>query len=179
MQISVKHDLEQLEKNLNNFAKKQLPKATWWALNQTGGQVGRQMIKEVAKEAGVTQKDLKRRGFYFAARARLKDLAFEVRSRYGSIPLKDFRPVQTPVGVSHKAWGKKQVAEGAFIVNSIGRHVFKRRTAKRLPIDKLHGPIPLKMFEAITTQQRAVELIQRVFPERLAKGIERYTRRRG
>ena len=179
MELSVKHDLDKLQRNLNDYQKKQLPKATWWALNQTGARVGRQMVKEVAKEAGVTQKDLKRRGFYFAAKARLKDLVFEVRSRYGAIPLKDFRPVQTKVGVSHKAWGKKQVAEGAFIVNSIGRHVFKRRTAKRLPIDKLHGPIPFKMFEAITTQQRAVELIRRTFPERLVKGLERYTRRRG
>jgi hypothetical protein len=179
MQISVKHDLKQLENNLNAFQKKQLPKATWWALNQTGGKVGRQMVKEAAEEAGVPQKTLKRRGFYFTARARIKDLVFEVRSRYGAIPLKDFKPVQTPVGVSHKAWGKKQMAEGAFIVNSIGRHVFKRRTGKRLPIDKLHGPIPLKVFEAVTTQQRAVELIRRTFPERLVKGIEYYTRRRG
>lgn len=178
MELSVKHDIEQFQKNLTNFQKKQLPKATWWALNQTGGQVGRQMVKEVAKEAGVAQKDLKRRGFYFAARARLKDLVFEVRSRYGAIPLKDFKPVQTKVGVSAKAWGQRKVYEGAFIVDSIGRHVFKRRTKKRLPIDKLHGPIPLKMFEALTTQQRAVELIRRVFPERLSKGLERYTRSR-
>ena len=178
MQISVKHDLKQLEKNLNSFQKKELPKATWWALNQTGGKVGRQMLKEVAKEAGVAQRDLKRRGFYYTARARLKDLAFEVRTRYGAIPLKDFKPVQTTEGVSHAAWGEKQVAKGAFIVNNIGRHVFKRRTTKRLPIDKLHGPIPRKVFEATTTQQRAVELIRRVFPERLVKGLERYTRSR-
>jgi hypothetical protein len=179
MELSVKHDLEQFQKNLTDFQKKQLPKATWWALNQTGARVGRQMVKEVAKDAGMSQKDLKRRGFYATARAKLKDLAFEVRSRYGAIPLKDFKPVQTKVGVSAKAWGKRKVYEGAFIVDSIGRHVFKRRTAKRLPIDKLHGPIPLKTFEAITTQQRAVELIRRTFPERLVKGLERYTRSRG
>jgi hypothetical protein len=179
MQISVKHDLDKLQRNLNDFQKKQLPKATWWALNQTGARVGRQMVKEVAKEAGVSQKDLKRRGFYVTARAKLKDLVFEVRSRYGAIPLKDFKPVQTKNGVRARAWGQKKVYEGAFIVNSIGRHVFKRRTGKRLPIDKLHGPIPFKMFEAVTTQQRAIELLKRTFPERLAKGLERYTRGRG
>ena len=179
MELSVKHDLKQLEKNLTDFQKKQLPKATWWALNQTGAKVGRQMVKEVAKEAGVAQKDLKRRGFYTTARAKLKELAFEVRSRYGAIPLKDFKPVQTKAGVSAKAWGKRKVYEGAFIVDSIGRHVFKRRTAKRLPIDKLHGPIPLKMFEALTTQQRAVELIRQAFPDRLRMGLKRYTRPRG
>lgn len=179
MQISVKHDLEQFQRGLNDFQKKQLPKATQWAINQTGKKVGRQMLKEVAKEAGVAQKVLKKRGFYASARASVKNLMFQVRVRYGAIPLKDFRPVQTKVGVRHKAWGEKQVAKGAFIVNSIGGHVFKRRTSARLPIDKLHGPVPARLFMAQSTQVRAVEVVKSYFPDRLRMGLKRYTRPRG
>lgn len=64
------------------------------------------------------------------------------------IPLKEFKARQTKKGTSYrisKSTGRRSVP-GAFVSNKLGGHVFKRRSKKRLPIQKLYGPSPLRVF---------------------------------
>ena len=179
IEISFKEDLRDLEKHLSRYQRQQLPRATNWALNETGKKVQSQIIKEVAQQAGVTQKALKPPRFFASAKSRLQTLAFVISIRFGAIPLKEFGAVQNKQGVRAKAWGQRKTYKGAFIVDSIGRNVFKRRTKARLPIDKLHGPRPVNYATDPGTLKRAQETVAAFFPDRLAMGIKRYTRRRG
>lgn len=55
------------------------------------------------------------------------------------ISLKEFGARQTRAGVTAKVWGKRQLYRGAFIVSSLGGHVYHRTSRKRLPIEKMWG----------------------------------------
>lgn len=179
IEMSFKEDLRDLQKHLNRYQKQQLPRATNWALNQTGNKASRAIIKQVAKEAGAPQKLLKKRKFFVTARSTFKTLAFVLAVRFGTLYLKDFGAVQTKKGVISKAWGEKKLYDGAFIVDKLGRHVFAREQKKRLPIKKLPGPRPADLATEDQLLRKAQEIIAESFPDRLAMGIKRYTRRRG
>ena len=56
------------------------------------------------------------------------------------IPLKLFRARQTKSGVTAKVWGGPKEFPSAFIVRSLGSHVFRRAGRSRLPIKRLFGP---------------------------------------
>ena len=176
IEMSFKEDLRDLQKHLNRYQKQALPQATNWALNETGKKVQSQITKEVAEEAGVKQKALKPPRFFATAKSSLKTLTFVISIRFGAIPLKEFNAVQTKKGVRAKAWNKSKTYKGAFIVDSIGKNVFKRRTKARLPIDKLHGPRPVNYATDPGTLQRAQEKVAAFFPDRLAMGIKRFER---
>jgi hypothetical protein len=71
------------------------------------------------------------------------------------LPLKHFAARQTKKGVTYTMQGKRKLVASAFIVDSIGGHVFARHGAKiamskgryigkmKQPIKKLYGPSPL------------------------------------
>ena len=67
-----------------------------------------------------------------------------------------------------KAWGSRKVYDGAFVVDSLGRHVFVRKTDKRLPIKKLYGPIPARLAknDSITND------INKMMDERLTRELD-------
>lgn len=66
-----------------------------------------------------------------------------------AIPLKEYKPRPRRTGVSVKVLrkNKRKVIEHAFIVKSLGEHVFVRTGKSRLPIKKLFGPSVRKNVE--------------------------------
>ncbi|OYX97169.1 MAG: hypothetical protein B7Y80_20725 [Hyphomicrobium sp. 32-62-53] len=74
------------------------------------------------------------------------------------LPLSRFGAKQFSYGVRAKLWGKAQMYPSAFVVRRYGNNVYKRTSAKRLPIEQLWGPaIPVEMlrddaFEAWAAQ---------------------------
>lgn len=142
MQINMTSNIKDVQKQLNALERKVLPKATNRSLNRVGGKVNTQVLRYVSKKVGLPQKALKQRGFFARVNSNLKTLTTQIRVIYGAIPLKDFNPRQTKQGVTAKAWGKSKVYDGAFVSDTLGRHVFVRKSKARLPIKKLWGAIP-------------------------------------
>jgi hypothetical protein len=177
MQISVKSNTDKIIRGLNTFERQFVPKAMNASLNKVGTGVNTLVVRDVAKQAGVKQMDLKRRGFFSRFRSNVKTLTFSVVIRWGAIPLKDFSPVQTPQGVVAKAWGVKTLYDKAFKSETLGNHVFVRKTSNRLPIKKLYGPIPARLAASSQTEQRVGDLVADRMPRELARNLTFYIRR--
>lgn len=177
MQISVKSDIKSVMRQLDTVERKVLPMALNRTMNRVGSSANTIVRRHVAKDAGITQKALKSRGFFAHVRSKVRTLTFSIIVKWGAIPLKDFNPRQTKRGVTAKAWGTRQVYDGAFIVDSLGRHVFVRKTKKRLPIKKLYGPIPSRLASQDSVSDAVGRMIEERLPPEIDRNIEYYARR--
>jgi len=177
MQISVKANTDKIIRGLSQFERKFVPQAMNASLNRVGTGVNTLVIRDVAKQAGLRQADLKRRGFFTRFRSNIRSLTFAVVTRWGAIPLKDFKPIQTPRGVTAKAWGIKTLYDKAFKVDQLGGHVFARKTDKRLPIKKLYGPIPARIAASQQTEQQVGELVRERMPRELTRNLTFYIKK--
>ena len=177
MQISIKSDIKSVMRDLDAIERKVLPRALDRSINRIGGTANTLLRRGIAKEAGITQAKLKTRGFFSQVRSTIRTLTFSLIVKYGSIPLKDFNPRQTKQGVTAKAWNTRKVYDGAFVVDSLGRHVFVRKTKKRLPIKKLYGPIPARLAEEDSITSSIQSMIKQKLPTELFRNIEYYARR--
>lgn len=120
------------------------------AVNHTGDKTFTVVRRVLAKEMGLTQADLQRRGLS-KRKANDASLTYSIIGRGKHIPLKDFAARQGARGVSATPWGIRRMFKHTFIVASIGGNVFKRLGKKRLPIEKLWGPaIPREMVREVT-----------------------------
>lgn len=120
------------------------------AVNHTGDKTFTVVRRVLAKEMGLTQADLVKRGLT-RQKASEATLSYAIVGRGGFIPLKDFKARQGRRGVSAAPWGVRRMFKSTFIVRSAGGNVFKRVGKKRLPIEKLWGPaIPREMVREVT-----------------------------
>jgi len=177
MEISIKSDLKSVMRDLDTIERKVLPKATNRTMNRLGTAANKIIIRGVSSEAGLPQSTLKKRGFFSNIRSKIRTLTFSIIVKWGSIPLKDFNPRQTKKGVTAKAWGSRKVYDGAFIVDSLGRHVFVRKTDKRLPIKKLYGPIPARLAENDSITNDINKMMDERFTRELDANIKYYAER--
>lgn len=187
MQVTLSSDIKQLRNNLSKLEREVLPQAINRSINRVGAKSQTQVRRHVAKEVGITQKVLNQRGFFARIRSSVRTLTFSIIVKYGAIPLKDFNPRQTKKGVTARAWGQRKVYEGAFIAETLGRHVFVRKTKKRLPIKKLYGPIPSRLADTPEVERKVGQVIQESFGVELRRNVtfyatklmQRRSRRRG
>lgn len=177
MEILLTSNLKDVLRELDDIEKKVLPRATNSTINKMGKSANTIILKAVAKQAGLTQKDLKRRGFFSSIRSNFRTLTFSVIVGWGAIPLKDFNPRQTRKGVTAKAWGKRKLHEGAFVSEKLNRHVYKRVTKNRLPIEKLWGPIPARLAGNQEVDSKVNGMIQKRFIPTLDHEIKFYASR--
>jgi hypothetical protein len=76
-------------------------------------------------------------------------LVYRIVAKGGYTSLKEFGARQVRRGVSAAPWGKRHLFQHAFIVPSLGGHVFIRKGKGHGPIHKLFGPaIPAEMVKA-------------------------------
>lgn len=177
MQIDVRSNIKDVLRDLDAVQRKVLPQALNRSTNRVGSSANTIIRRGVAKSAGITQSALKKRGFFNNIRSKVRTLTFSIIVSWGAIPLKDFNPRQTKKGVTSKAWGTRTVYDRAFIVDSLGRHVFVRKTKKRLPIKKLSGPIPARLAEDDSIGSSVKSTIDERFPRELKTNIEYYAKR--
>ena len=138
-------DLGRMSRAFRDLSVEQRDRILYRALNRAGDQAFTQVKRVLAKETGLkvgrVAPALKKR------RADLGRLRYEIDARGGHLKITggNFGARQVARGVSHRAWGRRQVAEGAFVPK--GRSVaFKRVRRSRLPIENLWGPaIPREM----------------------------------
>lgn len=164
--IDIRADIKAVERQLSKAQRQVVPRAAAHALNTTARQVQSAAVKQIARETGIKQKDVR------VALSRLKaswrTLTASVVASGRALNLIRFvTPAKQKSGAFRKqagvianAWGKKRVYPGTFIGNK-GRTVFRRAKGagpsgrvKRLPILPVWGPsIPRTMATKEVEQQ--------------------------
>ena len=175
-------DLGDMAQAFRDIARDEKTKIIHRALNRTGDQAFTVVKRVLAKETGLKVGRVARHLKKNRAGPNLLRYEIEARGGYLTITKGNFGARQIRKGVSHKAWGRRQTADGAFIPK--GRRVaFKRLSRARLPIKALYGPsIPREMVrgesdKAIRIKVAAV-FIPRVLHE-TNRSIARAKRRHG
>lgn len=156
LNISVKADIDSAKAQLLYLQNTTVGQAAAHALNRTAQQVRSAAVKEVAQRTGVKQKDV-RRVLDITVRATPARLTAVVQATGRTWNLIRLGARQVAKGVSYSAWGKRQLAAGAFLANK-GRTVFRRVGKIRLPIEPLYGPsIPRSMAsKAVEDAMRSI-----------------------
>jgi hypothetical protein len=126
-------------------------------LNWVGDRARTKKLRTMAQRSSIPYGDI--RDTVKTLRARPGNRAYELIAIGEALPLRAFSPVRSGKGVSARVWGKRRTYRGAFIVESIGGHVFRRVSKARLPIQKVWGPaVPKEMHtkEAIDAFEKEV-----------------------
>lgn len=147
------------------------------AINHTASKSKTQVIRNTAKQAGVTQSLIRKRRAIRLRRANYSDLQAFIIAEGSHMSLKDFKPTQLKKGVKASPWGQRKLFKSTFIVDKLGSHVFVRTSKARLPIEKMYGPaIPKEMMRPEVTQEW-MKLVESVFPKRVEHELHRITGR--
>ena len=129
LSVDVRFDSAQATRLLRALSRRGVHDATVRALNKAANQTKTQASKSIrakrALKAGVVNEQLK-----VTKAARKAEAA--VVATGAPIPLRDYGARQTARGVTFRVnRGKRSLLKGAFIVQSIGQHVFTRSGPKR------------------------------------------------
>lgn len=169
--ISVKADIASARAQLLYLQNTTVGKAAAHALNRTAGQVRSAAVKAVAQRTGVKQKDV-RRAMRITVRATPTGLTAVIQATGRTWNLIRLGARQVAKGVSYRAWGRRHLAEGAFIANK-GRTVFQRMPGEYMrnrkgetkhseAIEPVYGPsIPRSM-----ASKAVGDLMRRIIGER-------------
>ncbi|MEK4713470.1 phage tail protein [Sporosarcina sp. FSL K6-5500] len=155
------------------------PNAISAALNRTVTNVATNLNKEVRKEYTIKAGDVK--GTIKKRTANRGDLRASVKSTGGVIPLDKFKTSKLgrkQVKVAVKKGQLKKVL-GAFAADISGPKIFKRKTKKRLPINKLFGPSVPQMAGESSIAERINNQASETFERRLDHEINRLLARLG
>jgi hypothetical protein len=159
-------------------ARKSLPREISAAINATAKKtrldIGRKIRAEIAVKKESVENLIKvvRQSSPLRLSAQVRLIKGKNADEEGwRIPLRDFGARQTKSGTSYKInkKGGRATVRSAFMVPSMGNHVFKRTTEKRLPIVKLMGPSPWGVF----IKKKLTPVQQKEIEAELAKQIER------
>lgn len=134
--LDVTADVQAVERMLHRLNSREVRRGAAVALNRTITTVRKEAVKDlkevVGTELGLGAGGLKKSIKMFRASARLGGLIAKLVPSGRAIPLINFKARPTKTGVSHSAWGKRQIAKGAFIRKMPGGHkgVFRRLPAQ-------------------------------------------------
>lgn len=137
------------------------------ALNKTGDvvytAVKRRLTKTTSIPYGRINKVVSKRS------ARPGHEVVTIGAKAEATSLKDFAPKQQRKGVRAKVWGRSQLYRRTFI--GPGGHVYKRTTGKRLPIEKLFGPVVANELVRKETASIAAKIVTAKYPGHLRHEI--------
>ena len=126
--MSVKSNIAQVVKQFRGIDKKVVKKATVTALNKMGKEVTTVAKREIAERTGYKKGTVARRIKLHKASRHDLNAKVEIKGRHFNLIESGARKVRA--GVSHKAWGKRQVLKDAFIFT--GKNSGKRLVGVRL-----------------------------------------------
>jgi len=145
------------------------------AIDEVGGKTKTQVVRAVAKQAGVKYGRalgvISSNSALGAGKGEYRIIARDV-----TLSLKEFDPRRTSKGVSAAPWGKRRVFPRTFI--GPNGHVFVRQMqgghrARRLPIHKLFGPaIPKEMVQG-ETEKAFYDTAEKLLPAAVEKWLTR------
>ena len=155
---------------------KMVPRVIRRAIKRTTSQLRTKMIKVGAKAFGIKQKTIRERVWRNVART-----AFIGKVRAGKIgwPLSAFSPRKTRKGITIKIFGRRQVAEGAFMATMPTGHegVFVRKGRQSLPIVEARAKSLTLMLEEEGLTPLLVTFARRVFNAELLDAADWYADR--
>lgn len=118
--LSVKSNIEQVARQFRGMNKKVVNKAVVTALNKTGAQVKTVIKKEITKATGLKAGNVSKRITTKKANYSRQVFSVRVEGRHFTLGAYKSKPRETKAGVVHSAWGQRQLAKGAFIINGAG-----------------------------------------------------------
>lgn len=198
LSISITSDLKRLTKDLDSTQRKIIPKATTQALNKVANTVRATAVREVSKETGIKQKDVRsnitiskaNKNQPFAVIDARKGKAVNLIEFVSKAQAKPSEGAGNPQhfrkrfsakgkhkgafrfkGVKARAWGKGKVYQGAFIArDGSGKPtVFKRTSVGRKKLTVVSGPSVRRTF----ISNKLTSVYARVSRERFAIEMER------
>lgn len=161
--------INDITKFLNGNAKA-IRQQLYIATNKAAGKTKAMIAKEVSTTLNAPQKIIKKSVNLLKAKPGAYGIAKVTQKAYGGLPVKYLKPKQTAAGVTYKPYkGAGPVTiQSAFIVASLGNHVFKRVGVKRpskrgrytgqmrQKIQKQFGPSTIFVFEQRGVEAKAV-----------------------
>lgn len=140
------------------------------ALNKVGTSARQEISVGIRKDLPMKAGDLKRDSLTLE-KANNENLIVKIKISGKRISLKRFSARQTKTGVSYSVQkGKRSKLKSAFIAQSLGSHVYKRKSADRIPLIKLFGPSVPHVFENL--QQFAENVYDKALSEKLTREID-------
>lgn len=148
--VSVKHDIKRLSRDLTRKQKRDLPRAIVTALNKTAASVKTAVAKDITEATGIANQTVKK--YLDIDKANYQEMAATITPTKRTFNLIRFatraaiNAYRKAPGLQAKAWGKKaRVFPGVFVGNK-DRTAFVRTGKGRLPIKPAYGPsIPRAM----------------------------------
>ena len=172
--VSVRSNVDEVAKHLSVYGKRVIPTATMRALNRTAANVQTVARRNISKEMGLKQKDVK--DSLKINKASKFDLAASVTGTGRHIRLIKFKGTrQLKAGVKSAAWGDPTLYPSTFIQtipSTGGRNVFKRKTAARLPIKTVWGPSVPRTMASDEVWKAMEEAIRDRFPGNFRSAVE-------
>jgi urease beta subunit len=184
MQLSIKTNFPDVQRQLKELSEGIGNRATASALNKVVAQAKTAMSREIRAEfvlpASKVNESLR------ISRARASGIRYSMEATLSSISkpgrrglnLIHFQARQTATGVSFKVRknGPRKTIPGAFIANG-GRTVFIRTGKKRLPIKALTTVDQQGMFNTKRINARVIAMIEAKFPVIFANEVRFFTER--
>lgn len=189
MQISVKHDLKRLKKDLTRMEQQVLPQALVRTLNRVGKSARREGLRniaplfgsnqrEVGKHVHVTKAGRRRYWVTITATGRRKQLIhFVVGSKAVTQQPGGKRP---PVKI--KTFGKTRTLTKGFITytqaGDSAKSIYKRKGSGRYPLQMMYGPSVPVLFKLESTQRKIRLKVKERFPIEFRANLAYYVGRR-
>ncbi len=118
--MSLQSNIKAVLKDFRGMDKKVINKAVVTALNKTGAQVKTVVKKEITKATGLKAGNVSKRITTKKASYNRQRFSIRVEGRHFTLGSYKSKPRETKAGVIHSAWGQRQLAKGAFIINGAG-----------------------------------------------------------
>lgn len=128
-QVTIFSNIEAQKKNLAKFTRKGVLRATYRALNKTGGKANTVLKRDISNSYNLAQKEFK--GGMYVKKAGPSNLQFKIVGSGEQIPIIKVKGAkkQTPLGVRINTGNGSQVLKGHFIATMPSGHtgVFRRK----------------------------------------------------
>ena len=182
-EISVKGDIDRVEKSLTRLQRREVPKAASHALNRAAKKGRTVSTRTIAKQANI-RPQRKVRDRIVVKRATWHRLGASIRALPRVFNLIEFvvpskrKPgaFDTKRGVEAKAWGTKKRYPGTFIARGRGSGkplVFVRTSSKRYPIRPVYGPSIPHEFVRRTTERAIRDAVRASFRKDFLRDLRR------
>lgn len=199
IELNISVDVTDAKRQLYGMRDREVRRAASNAINRTlttVRKVATDKLKEViGKELGLGASGLKKSIKMYRASARAGRLQGRLVPSGKHLPLINFKARKTSKGVSHSAWGRRQIAKGAFIAKMPGGHkgvyrrvpagYAKRHTKGRpttstpnLPIKEMFGPSIPREFINKRVLWGMESAARKAWPKNFQRELDNQLRRR-
>ena len=171
LSLSVKSNFKQLTKGLNRLERRIIPAAANSAINKAGTKVKTVIARDLSKEMGVKQSEVKKQ--IQMKKSNFRTLTAKLIARGRRWNLIRFKAKELKKVLVAKPWNRKRKYKTGFIGNR-GRTAFIRLSNNRKDIRPLRGPGMASEFVRL----RATKIMKSIAESEVLKQFSRELKRR-